>query len=49
MFYTKLAAYVAIFSFFFFLLRWRFQIEKGTRLLAQLRRQVEALLPEERR
>ena len=49
MLYAKLASYVAIFSFFFFLLRWRFQIEKGARLLAQLRRQAEALLPDERR
>jgi heme exporter protein C len=47
--YTKYASYLAIFSFFFYLLRWRYQVEKGTRLLAQLRRQTEALLPDERR
>lgn len=49
MVYTKFASYLAIFLFFFYLLRWRYQIEKGVQLLAQLRRQVEALLPEERR
>lgn len=49
MVYTKVASYLAIFSFFFYLLRWRYQIEKGARLLAQLRRQADALLPEERR
>ncbi len=49
MVYTKYASYLAIFLFFFYLLRWRYQIEKGAQLLAQLRRQAEALLPDERR
>lgn len=49
MVYTKYASYLAILLFFFYLLRWRYQLEKGAQLLAQLRRQAEALLPEERR
>lgn len=47
--YTKYASNLALFCFFFYLLHWRCQLEKGSRLLAQLRRQAEALLPEEKR
>ena len=46
--YTKYASYLAILLFFFYLLRWRYQIERASQLLAQLRPQAEALLPDER-